>query len=893
MRIVIPSNVKFSGNAVIGSNLTVDNNTFFIDDTNNRLGVGTKNPQSTIHVDGNSFINGNIVSKEYIQIRGTSNTGAELRLNEDTDNGTNYVSLKAPSSISSDLTFTLPSADGDTGQVLKTNGSGAMSWIDQISDVVDDTTPQLGGNLDTNEQSIVSVSNRNINIVPHGTGFLNVESNINIKGGIIDLYDTDQSNVLRLKAPALTSDVTLTLPTSDGNSGQILKTDGSGNLSWVSTEATELSLTLGGDLVTNGHPITSTSNNDIRFQPHGTGVFKVDGNARITGNLHVGPNTLYFDAYNDRVGIGTKNPDEALHVVGKSKISSNMQITENINVDGNIITEENIHLQKDSSILYFGNDDDVSITHVADTGIRLNSGMKLQFRDNDVHVSSDADGYMNLQADTGVNINIGGTDEIAITSSTTTLGTNLLIPDSGTIGSASATSTMSISSGGVLNVATSTDSTSSTNGALTVTGGVGIAKDLCVGNDLKMISDSSVISWGADSEITLTHNADKGITLSGSNANGTVLTISNTATDGDPRIDFVVSGNINYAFGINDGDSDKFIFEYGSGALGTDPVLEVTNANTANRVVTIPGTKGSGSSSTGALVIGGGLGVGEDLYVADHIVIGDSEALDKMIRFDGNEIDYYLGLDDGDNLFVLGEGNDTAQKRGITIDTNQQVAIPATTDSTSSTTGAMIVSGGVGIAKRVNVASHITLLSRSELRYADTDSSNYVSFKAPATVSSDVTWTLPSADGSSNQVLKTDGSGTLSWSSTAAATDMSTDSTPQLGGNLDVNSQVIVSSSNENISMVPHGTGIVNITGNATISNTITTDKLRTSSKWVMKDFVLGPSDNQKQTVLAHAYISGGTEYIKTVMLHSPPMMANMSRWSITGKSNWKWLYKA
>ena len=50
-----------------------------------------------------------------------------------------------------------------------------------------------------------------------------------------------------------------------------------------------------------------------------------------------------------------------------------------------------------------------------------------------------------------------------------------------------------------------------------------------------------------------------------------------------------------------------------------------------------------------------------------------------MIRFDGNEIDYYIGLDDGDNLFVLGEGTDTGQKRAITMDTNQQVAIPATT----------------------------------------------------------------------------------------------------------------------------------------------------------------------------------------------------------------------
>lgn len=49
-------------------------------------------------------------------------------------------------------------------------------------------------------------------------------------------------------------------------------------------------------------------------------------------------------------------------------------------------------------------------------------------------------------------------------------------------------------------------------------------------------------------------------------------------------------------------------------------------------------------------------------------------------------------------------------------------------------------------------------------RYYDSDSSNYVAFVAPSTVSSNVTWTLPGADGSSGQALTTNGTGTLSWS---------------------------------------------------------------------------------------------------------------------------------
>ena len=49
------------------------------------------------------------------------------------------------------------------------------------------------------------------------------------------------------------------------------------------------------------------------------------------------------------------------------------------------------------------------------------------------------------------------------------------------------------------------------------------------------------------------------------------------------------------------------------------------------------------------------------------------------------------------------------------------------------------------------------------LRFADTDSSNYVAFKAPSVIGSNVNWTLPATDGTAGQVLSTNGSGVLSW----------------------------------------------------------------------------------------------------------------------------------
>ena len=63
-----------------------------------------------------------------VTVAGNSTAGAEIRLPEDTDNGSNYVAIKAPNALASNLTFTLPSADGTTGQVLQTDGSGGLSF---------------------------------------------------------------------------------------------------------------------------------------------------------------------------------------------------------------------------------------------------------------------------------------------------------------------------------------------------------------------------------------------------------------------------------------------------------------------------------------------------------------------------------------------------------------------------------------------------------------------------------------------------------------------------------------------------------------------------------------------------------------------------------------------
>lgn len=64
--------------------------------------------------------------------------------------------------------------------------------------------------------------------------------------------------------------------------------------------------------------------------------------------------------------------------------------------------------------------------------------------------------------------------------------------------------------------------------------------------------------------------------------------------------------------------------------------------------------------------------------------------------------------------------------------------------------------------------SNLQIGSQGDLRLGDSDNSNYVAIQAPATVSSNYTLTLPTTDGDANQVLTTDGSGGLSWTTPSA-----------------------------------------------------------------------------------------------------------------------------
>ena len=107
-----------------------------------------------------------------------------------------------------------------------------------LANVVEDTTPQLGGSLDVNGQSIVSVSNGDINVAPNGTGEFIVTGSTTFTGGLyqFDNIRIDGNGITNTTVNPITIEG-LAYPNSDGTNGQVLTTDGAGTLSFQTASA--------------------------------------------------------------------------------------------------------------------------------------------------------------------------------------------------------------------------------------------------------------------------------------------------------------------------------------------------------------------------------------------------------------------------------------------------------------------------------------------------------------------------------------------------------------------------------------------------------------------------------------------------------------------------------
>ena len=162
--------------------------------------------------------------------------------------GIDYADLSNKPTLYADASVDthLNQSSASSGQYLKWNGSDyAWGTISSggLGNVVEDTTPQLGGDLDVNGNKIISASNGDIVIDPNGTGAILLKSdNIKFEGAgtvtmsSLKFYEATalDGNYVALKAPlSISSDVTWELPGADGTANQVIKTNGSGVLSFA------------------------------------------------------------------------------------------------------------------------------------------------------------------------------------------------------------------------------------------------------------------------------------------------------------------------------------------------------------------------------------------------------------------------------------------------------------------------------------------------------------------------------------------------------------------------------------------------------------------------------------------------------------------------------------
>jgi len=252
------------------NNITVIGGQYFTDMLDHAAGTLTAN--SAIIVDSNSAIDSLIVGND-------AAAGGTVKLNEGTNNGTNFVGLKAGNNLAASTTFTLPTADGSAGQFIKTDGSGnlAFSTVNQFIDLAGDT----------------------------GTDTYNTSETLTF-AGTGGLVQTVTDNTVTVSATSLTnSNLSGSAGITNANLANPTTTLGSSTLTLGATTTDIAGLTsLVVDSITiNGSTLSTTAGNtDIVFSPHGTGTVTVPSGYEDRAGFTT--NSLANKAYVDQVAQG-------------------------------------------------------------------------------------------------------------------------------------------------------------------------------------------------------------------------------------------------------------------------------------------------------------------------------------------------------------------------------------------------------------------------------------------------------------------------------------------------------------------------------------------------------------------------------------------------------------
>ena len=204
-----------------------------VSDTEIEINATTIDVNGALDVSGASTLTGNVTLGA--QLRMPDNTASKLLIADGTSYEEKAVGdLSEISTVANDDVFlAVDTSGGGLKKITRSTIVAGLAASGAIANVVDDSTPQLGGSLDVNGEDIVSVSNGNITLTPNGSGVVRVDgtSGIDMQSGAISIKNSGAQSYVRfycessnahyaqLQAPAhadFSGDITLTLPNTAG-----------------------------------------------------------------------------------------------------------------------------------------------------------------------------------------------------------------------------------------------------------------------------------------------------------------------------------------------------------------------------------------------------------------------------------------------------------------------------------------------------------------------------------------------------------------------------------------------------------------------------------------------------------------------------------------------------
>ena len=268
-----------------------------------------------------------IIGSHRFWTNSTTTTGSGVNLVEGTDNGTSYVTIKSPDSLSGIVTYTMPGTDGTNGQVLATNGSGTLSFIDAAANL------SMAGDSGTDTVALLT----DILTFTGGEGVDTAVTNNTVTISAEDATDSNKGIASFDSGDFSVSSGNVTL--ADSLNGAVLAVTGTSNEITASRANGLVQIGLPDD-VTIGDALTVTgaltANGDVTLGNAGTDTVTVVGVATFTTSDVYIDNQLYVGGLEVTGGasIGQDVSTRHLSVSGISTFTGAIDADGGANISG-------------------------------------------------------------------------------------------------------------------------------------------------------------------------------------------------------------------------------------------------------------------------------------------------------------------------------------------------------------------------------------------------------------------------------------------------------------------------------------------------------------------------------------------------------------------------------